>query len=326
MSEPFDPYSQWLGIEPHEMPVDHYRLLGLTRFEDDPETIAEQADERMAYVRSLQTGPRGGYTQSLLNELAAARVCLLNPHAKRSYDQMLEGMFRASQPPPAPAEIDSSPEIEVTSDEPKVASNHWVAGVLIGVIIAGLGPVVILSLQWYQSQTTLEFEQDSLDVRDLGELVVDASPNEGGMSPVLVYQEADGGVNFDAGFAQLHGPSIRRSQMTDVDVVTQWRSMDDWVSWKFKLVKLPPQGMFLVRVTYAAHHAADGGSFVIAVDGNEKECEVRGTGEAVTDEHFLAITNTGEHTLTVRAKSKPADELMTLKAVTFVFAGGDRRE
>ena len=55
----FDPYQQWLGIAPHERPADHYRLLGLPRFETDVERIARAADERMALVRSYQTGPRG---------------------------------------------------------------------------------------------------------------------------------------------------------------------------------------------------------------------------------------------------------------------------
>ena len=32
MSEPFNPYHEWLGIPPSEMPVDYYQLLGLARF------------------------------------------------------------------------------------------------------------------------------------------------------------------------------------------------------------------------------------------------------------------------------------------------------
>lgn len=33
MPEPFDPYSEWLGIAPEEQPPDHYRLLGIAPFE-----------------------------------------------------------------------------------------------------------------------------------------------------------------------------------------------------------------------------------------------------------------------------------------------------
>src|SRR5438552_41742 len=94
-SAPFDPYRDWLGIEPHELPADHYRLLGLARFEADPARITSAADERMALVRSFQTGPRGASTQKLLNELATARVCLQNAQSKAAYDAALANRLSA---------------------------------------------------------------------------------------------------------------------------------------------------------------------------------------------------------------------------------------
>ncbi len=105
---PFDPYLEWLGIEPHEQPADHYLLLGLPRFASDADAIRAAADSRMSHVHSFQTGPRGIYTQSLLNELSAARLCLLDPQAKAQYDAQLARRAAASatgpsMPPPAPA-------------------------------------------------------------------------------------------------------------------------------------------------------------------------------------------------------------------------------
>jgi hypothetical protein len=47
MSE-FDPYYKWLGIPPKDQPANHYRLLGVSLFEPDPEVIASAADSRMA--------------------------------------------------------------------------------------------------------------------------------------------------------------------------------------------------------------------------------------------------------------------------------------
>ena len=73
-TEIFDPYREWLGIEPHEMPADHYRLLGLPRFEADAGKIVAAADGRMALIRSNQTGPRGAYAHTLLNEISAAKL------------------------------------------------------------------------------------------------------------------------------------------------------------------------------------------------------------------------------------------------------------
>ncbi len=34
---------RWLGVPPAEQPPDHYRLLGLTRFEADPTVIGAAA-------------------------------------------------------------------------------------------------------------------------------------------------------------------------------------------------------------------------------------------------------------------------------------------
>ena len=89
-TEDFDPYREWLGIEPHELPADHYRLLGLTRFETDLGKIAAAADARMRLIRSNQTGPRGAFTYTLLNEITAAKLCLLSPVAKAQYDKFLQ--------------------------------------------------------------------------------------------------------------------------------------------------------------------------------------------------------------------------------------------
>ncbi|MFM7072720.1 MAG: hypothetical protein ACKO38_13100 [Planctomycetota bacterium] len=89
--ESFDPYLNWLGIPPAEQPPDHYRLLGLARFESDPRRIEAASDERMAEIRRYQSGPRMAYTQRLLKEISIARLCLLDIQSKASYDTVLRG-------------------------------------------------------------------------------------------------------------------------------------------------------------------------------------------------------------------------------------------
>ena len=56
MPDDFDPYYQWLGISPKYRPPTHYRLLGLETFESNPDVISTAADQRMAHVRSFQSG------------------------------------------------------------------------------------------------------------------------------------------------------------------------------------------------------------------------------------------------------------------------------
>lgn len=99
----FDPYLQWLGIRDPQRPPNHYRLLGLELFEANESVIANAADRQMAHVRTFQSGQHAETSQRVLNELAAARVCLLKPEKKAAYDQQLRAKTAAARPaPPMP--------------------------------------------------------------------------------------------------------------------------------------------------------------------------------------------------------------------------------
>ncbi|MGD9721637.1 MAG: hypothetical protein AB7O59_05885 [Pirellulales bacterium] len=92
----FDGYHVWLGIPPAEQPPNHYRLLGISLFEKDADVIDHAADRQMAHVRTFQAGKNGAVSQQLLNELAGARLCLLNPAKKASYDEQLRSKISAA--------------------------------------------------------------------------------------------------------------------------------------------------------------------------------------------------------------------------------------
>ncbi len=94
-----DPYYEWLGIPPKHQPPDHYRLLGLELFEDDRNVIATAADRQMSFIKTYQTGPPEAeeLSQRILNELAAARICLLNPGKKDAYDRGLRAELESKQ-------------------------------------------------------------------------------------------------------------------------------------------------------------------------------------------------------------------------------------
>lgn len=89
VTESFDPYHKWLGIPPQDQPPHHYRLLGIELFESDPDVISNAVDGRMAQIKSFQTGRYSAISQRLLNELALAKVCLLNAQKKPLYDSQL---------------------------------------------------------------------------------------------------------------------------------------------------------------------------------------------------------------------------------------------
>ena len=97
MANQFNPYHKWLGIPPREQPADHYRLLGVARFEDDADVISLAADQRMQFLRSFQNGERAKLSQQLLNEVAAARVCLLDSDKKIAYDKKIQQQITDEQ-------------------------------------------------------------------------------------------------------------------------------------------------------------------------------------------------------------------------------------
>ncbi|MBB76134.1 MAG: hypothetical protein CMJ75_16630 [Planctomycetaceae bacterium] len=90
MDDSFDPYRIWLGIPLSEQPADHYRLLGIARFETDPEVIENAANRQMSYLRTFQSGAHVGLAQRLLNEVSAAKICLLHPDRRNAYDSQLQ--------------------------------------------------------------------------------------------------------------------------------------------------------------------------------------------------------------------------------------------
>lgn len=108
MTDNFDPYRSWLGIRDTRRPPNHYRLLGIELFEDDPEVISNAADRQMSHIRTYQTGKHSEVSQRLLNELAVARVALLDAARKSAYDAQLRSEMElaaaaaAPSPPPPP--------------------------------------------------------------------------------------------------------------------------------------------------------------------------------------------------------------------------------
>jgi hypothetical protein len=104
MSGAFDPYHKWLGIPPKDSAnggPNLYRLLGIELFEHDPDVIENAADQRMRHVRSFQVGQHAAESQALLNEIAAARVRLLDPRQRQVYDATLATTAPLSKTPQA---------------------------------------------------------------------------------------------------------------------------------------------------------------------------------------------------------------------------------
>lgn len=118
MAESFDPYHVWLGIPPEDQPPNHYRLLGIRPFEANPDVIDNAADQRMTHLRTFQTGKNAKLSQKLLNDVSAARLCLLHAPSKSDYDRKL----KASLPPPAGSGISLASQSGIKTASPSAIS------------------------------------------------------------------------------------------------------------------------------------------------------------------------------------------------------------
>ena len=118
MTEPavpdiFDPYHKWLGISPKDQPPNHYRLLAIDNFERDADVIASAADKQMGHIRSFQSGKFSQHSQKMLNEISAARICLLNAEKKAEYDRALRKKLNASASASGVRLVKALPEVVV---------------------------------------------------------------------------------------------------------------------------------------------------------------------------------------------------------------------
>ncbi|HVX11413.1 MAG TPA: hypothetical protein VHC22_09550 [Pirellulales bacterium] len=85
----FDPYRKWLGIPEDQRPPTHYQLLGISPDEQDIDVIEAAVLRQSAFVRNFQSGQHAEEATRLLNEFAAARICLLDRQKRSKYDAEL---------------------------------------------------------------------------------------------------------------------------------------------------------------------------------------------------------------------------------------------
>jgi formylglycine-generating enzyme required for sulfatase activity len=147
MSKTLDPYHRWLGIPPKDQPPNHYRLLGIGLFEEDPEVIQDAALRQSAHVRTYQLGRHSELSQRILNEIAAAEACLLDPQKRLTYDQQLRAKKKAED-----AAVDEQLKAELPEVLPSLRPQRrsWIKlskqQILIGSAAAGVAILMLLLL------------------------------------------------------------------------------------------------------------------------------------------------------------------------------------
>lgn len=142
MSQPFDPYTKWLGLSEQERPPNHYQLLGLNEFESNVEIIRSAGEKRTRFLQDVSTGERVAEAQRLLNQVASAVLCLTSSEKKNAYDAQLRSakQFQSTTKPaarkPSPPQKTPSKSIGQTKVSQK-AFPLW--GYLILPVVIGIG-------------------------------------------------------------------------------------------------------------------------------------------------------------------------------------------
>ena len=352
----FDPYREWLGIDPHEQPADFYRLLGVARFETDLSRIAAAADQRMALVRSFQTGPRGVYTQRLLNELSSARLALLSPSSKAAYDTALAQHLaarispsaHAMQPsalagpavltfglgqtaiPPAPPVLPPPPpaapaialRVNAATDALSPESIKPVPWWRPLVVLIGI-PLVVLAavIAWgvsrpYFEGPPIELSEGSAETV-VGEDPAPEPPSQPQSKPIVLMQEGSGEVVFSSPTAALTGAVELKVAGTE-EVLTNWSTAEDAAEWHFKVVK---PGFFQAEIVYATVPEATGAGLELVVDERVTKVDLRASGgldHFITDTETVLVSSTAEQTLTIRPLGQPAGHWLILRSVRFI--------
>ena len=353
----FDPYHAWLGIEPHEQPADYYRLLGVPRLEPDAGRIARAADERMALVRSYQVGPRGKHTQKLLNELSAARVCLLTAGSRQQYDSALA---RHLQVPPSPyaspvamppgvlslgvqfpqPEAVAPPLMTPAVPPPReelrlalVASDEDGRTIELSPpqvwwrpIAAALAAALLLLIAVSGLGLVRSYWPSNVEAPVAPQVLPPPKPETPPPSePIIVLQEGSGEVTLSPSTAVLAG-QVQLQTIGAEEVLAEWATPEDRATWRFRLVQ---PGFFQAELTYATSEAADEAELDLAIGERVTTCRLRNSGGLAQfhrDVFTLVVNRGGEHTLELRPRRHPAGAWLILKTVRLIPVGGDLRE
>lgn len=114
----WNPYHQWLGLDDDIQSPNYYQLLGLAPGESDRGRIHAAADRALARVRGCRPGPRAADWARLLDEIARAKTCLLDPTQRVAYDvQMASGRAGEQTEPSTPPQADA-PEVALVNRSP----------------------------------------------------------------------------------------------------------------------------------------------------------------------------------------------------------------
>lgn len=117
----FDPYRKWFGISTGRRPPSHYELLGVDAYESKTDVLEDAIGRRVEFLQAVSNGEHVAVAQRMLNEIAQARLCLLDVAKKKRYDEELQ-VAQSSQQNPAPRSVPGLSNDPIERPKPKSAT------------------------------------------------------------------------------------------------------------------------------------------------------------------------------------------------------------
>ncbi|MBT3202051.1 MAG: hypothetical protein HN350_19285, partial [Phycisphaerales bacterium] len=126
-----DFYTEWLKVPSGPRPPDHYTLLGVKVFCRDQDVIEQAARRQLTRLDEFALYPdrdTRDAVQDMMNEVARARVDLVNPKRRLAYDRKLAQKLGVATPPAVEAETSITPssvseaQVPIESEPPLQAA------------------------------------------------------------------------------------------------------------------------------------------------------------------------------------------------------------
>jgi hypothetical protein len=153
--DPFDPLDTWFDISPDEQPPDHYKLLGIERFETDPQAIADGYEARIQHLDQQLNGLYGADAEQLKVRVGQAYGVLKDGAKRAKYDaslreadedeplrlQPLENSpspLASKRSPKQPVQVVTAAPAQLSQQQPKKKSPVFE---IIGIVLGGLAAI-----------------------------------------------------------------------------------------------------------------------------------------------------------------------------------------
>ena len=156
-------YQKYLGISGRQIPPNHYTLLGLQPLESDPETIKKAAQKRADSLREQKTDENLPELKALMNEIAAARLCLLDDARRKEYENFITGQKKSGVQMASPFAVQTDGDSEEMPESPVTSAQQAMDPAMFQHAQAAQMPQQAMDPAMFQHAQAAQMPQQAMD-------------------------------------------------------------------------------------------------------------------------------------------------------------------